>query len=143
MGKPVAKSTPVALPSSAADLCALYVDTNTEKKTAEKKLETMKSAMMKLVPDGQEKELFPAKRGELAGRYSVTIIKQDRRKIDDEKLIALLLSKNLYTPAMMKTTVDHDKVVQLIEANKITSKDLEACMIGSQPTYPLVTFEEA
>jgi hypothetical protein len=140
MGKPVAKSTPVALPSSAADLCALYVDTNTEKKTAEKKLETMKSAMMKLVPDGQEKELFPAKRGELAGRYSVTIIKQDRRKIDDEKLIALLLSKNLYTPVMMKTTVDHDKVVQLIEANEITSKDLEACMIGS---HPLVTFEEA
>jgi hypothetical protein len=117
-----------------------YIDYDRQEKEAKKAKESLKARMLSLVPPKQEEEVFAAFRQGKPGAYIVKRIEQDRRTFDDDKLTMLLLSKNLYVGAC-KTTPDHEKVLQLVEAGRISKEEITECLTGTMPVYPLVKWE--
>ena len=139
MQKKQSKSKPVGVNTPVID-CELYVDLKREKAAIETEIDSMKARIYAIVPEGQDKELLDAVRNGTTGHYVITRIEQDRRKIDDEKLIEKLKAKGLYVFAC-KTTPDHDRVAKLIVDGLFDPEELADCMTGAIVKYATCEFK--
>jgi hypothetical protein len=139
MAQAAKKAVPVGVGTAVEDVAKFY-DLKVAISAAEKEQKSLKQRVLATVPNGQDSESFPSARDGKQGQYVVVRVSQDRRTINDEKLTALLESRGLFTRAT-KVVPDHDKVAKLIEIGALNEEDLATCLEGSQPVYPLVTWE--
>jgi hypothetical protein len=142
LAKPKAKpSTPVPVSTPAID-CGRWCDLKENAKAIEKELKSLALRIAALIPEKQDAATYKATRRNVNGEYKVVRVTQDRRNPDPEKLLDLMKSKGLATPINMRMVPDPDRVAKLIDEGKITLEELATTLVGTQPTYCMVTFEK-
>ena len=141
MAQPKRKTAPVSVPDSAAELLTNFYATNKQKGALERQLDTLKPAVLQLVPVGRDKEEVAGKYMDQHGKYVVTKVERDNRKLDDTLVMAMLAKKGLTTEAT-SILPDQAKMNALVELGRITKEDIAKCLVGNISIYPLVAFKE-
>lgn len=116
-------------------------------KTAEAVIEALKPKMGMLLPVDTDARAFKAvqvKKGkDVMGRVVLRRVEQDRRKPDQVKLAELLVTKfgaGKVPDEAYSRVVNEDYIAVLCERGTITAKELQACLVGTQPKYVMATF---
>lgn len=123
-----------------ANDCTDYLYCTTEKRALEKEIAELRPYIMDLLPPGGDLAYVPGVYRGFQGEFRVKLVEQDRRKPSREKLQELLIQKGL-TEEGMSLQPDEDKIAKLVLEGKLAAKDIETCLDGSTPRYPLVSFE--
>jgi hypothetical protein len=139
------KSRPVSVSDPITD-CSQWVSLKNVERNTKKALESLKDRIALLVPHthGEAREYGPAERLSEKGivergHYLVQHVAPDRRSIDEEKFMALLVEKFGDRGALKytKPVLDDEKIKPLLEDGTITKGELKACLAGGSKAYNL------
>lgn len=143
------KSTPVEVKTPIEDLNQ-FLDLREEANSIDALIETLKSRVLDIVPEGRSRVTLEGNRKNERGRFNVTAVTRDLREFDEEKTVELLKEKidnatgtaeSLHDVLVTKITFDHDKLAALIERGVVTKAELRRILTGRISTFPKVTFK--
>ena len=121
-------------------LCDQYVLLSGQIKDLEARKDALKPLLAMLIPEGDKKAAVPAG----AGQYVVSKVSQDKRTLDQDKLVVALLD-NPATKHAVKTKLipNIEEVQELIKDGALKKTVLADCMVGVIITYCTVKFKLA
>lgn len=96
-----------------------YYEKNSQKLLLEKQIKPLNEAIKKEMNDDLKKDI---------GNYEIKIITQDRSKVNESKLIALLKELDLNHAIKMVETIDEAMIERLIYSGDISQEDYAKCI---------------